>query len=117
MTEAKNVVQKPWGKYQVLLVEPYCQVKQITVTPGHRLSYQYHNKRAEHWLVVKGEALVTINNRIKVLKAGESVDIKIRDKHRVACQSKTELVFIEVQTGTYFGEDDIVRIADDYKRN
>lgn len=84
--------------------------------PGQRLSYQLHHKRAEHWFFTKGEAVVTINDVDRIVKAGESVDFPIETKHRVANKSNEDVIFIEVQTGTYFGEDDIVRFQDDYQR-
>ena len=78
--------------------------------PGQRLSYQYHNKRSETWIVIKGTALVTINNNIKDYKEGETVIIPLKAKHRVENNQSNKLIFIEVQTGSYFGEDDIIRL-------
>ena len=94
-----------------------CKIKEIKVNPGHRLSYQYHNKRSETWIIIEGSALVTIDNKSKEYNAGESVVIPLKAKHRVENKSNSLLVFIEVQTGIYFGEDDIIRINDDYGRN
>lgn len=109
--------ERPWGSYEVILDEPDCKVKKIIVKPGQRLSYQYHNKRQEQWTIVSGRAYVTINDSVESYEPGESVHIPTMAKHRVANKSEDEdLVFIEVQTGTYFGEDDIVRLEDDYNR-
>jgi mannose-6-phosphate isomerase len=108
---------RPWGTYEVLLDEENVKVKRIIVKPGHRLSYQYHNNRSEHWIVVEGVASVVINGLNKTVNAGDSIYLPVGVKHRVANEKVYEdLVFIEVQTGTYFGEDDIVRIEDDYGR-
>jgi mannose-6-phosphate isomerase len=108
---------RPWGHYIVLDDErPGHKVKRIVVDPGGRTSLQLHRKRSEHWHVVAGTALVTLDSREIVLEAGASVDIPVRTVHRVANPGATELVFIEIQTGEYFGEDDIERLEDDYDR-
>jgi len=86
------------------------------VNAGHRLSYQYHHHRQEFWTVVQGEAVVVLDGVEHVVKYGESIFIPLGAKHRIENRSSELLVFIEVQTGTYFGEDDIVRIQDDYSR-
>lgn len=106
----------PWGKWEVLLEEPEYKVKRITVNPGKRLSYQKHSKRQEHWVVVKGQGKVTLDNSAKEVNIGEAVDIPIDMAHRIENIGSEPLVFIEIQTGTYFGEDDIVRLKDDYGR-
>ena len=109
--------ERPWGTYQVLLDEPYTKVKKITVKPGERLSYQYHEKRAENWTVVLGTALITIDGVELEITEGNSFFIPEEAKHRVKNESETDdLIFIEVQVGQYFGEDDIIRIEDDYGR-
>lgn len=108
--------KRPWGEYEILKDLDSCKVKMIQVNPGHRLSYQFHYKRDENWTVVEGEAKVTIDDVDYILKAGEHIFIKRNRKHRVANESTEILKFIEVQTGDYFGEDDIVRIEDDYQR-
>lgn len=109
--------ERPWGSYQVLLDEPYTKVKKITVKPGQRLSYQFHEKRAENWTVVSGVALITIDGIEMEIVEGNSFFIPEQAKHRVKNESETDdLIFIEVQVGQYFGEDDIVRIEDDYGR-
>ena len=107
---------RPWGRYEVLQESDLHKVKCIYVKPGTRLSYQRHQKRAEHWFIVSGTATVTLNGESFQRVAGETVDVAIGDLHRIANQGSQELVFIEVQTGSYFGEDDIERIEDDYSR-
>lgn len=108
--------ETPWGKWEVLLDEKCCKVKKITVLPGKRLSYQKHFKRQEHWMVVEGTATVTLNDEIKTIKTGEYIDIPQEAAHRIANEENEPMVFIEIQRGTYFGEDDIVRLQDDYGR-
>lgn len=108
---------RPWGYYEVLLDSNYCKVKRITVNPGQRLSYQKHLKREEHWTIVLGEATVTLNGKAFHLKEGHSLHIPHEAWHRIANQSTNPLVFIEIQRGHYFGEDDIIRSEDDYGRN
>ncbi len=108
---------RPWGHYEVLLDEEYCKVKKIVVKPESRLSYQYHYKRKEVWVVVQGIATVTINGKTKDYHQGQSILIDFMDHHRMANKNKAaNMILIEVQTGSYFGEDDIVRIEDDFKR-
>ena len=109
--------ERPWGRYFVLQDETNYKLKRIEVEPGQRLSYQYHNKRFETWIIIEGSAIVTIDDKSKEYNAGESVVIPLRSRHRVENKSNSLLVFIEVQTGTYFGEDDIIRLSDDYERN
>jgi mannose-6-phosphate isomerase-like protein (cupin superfamily) len=106
----------PWGKWEVLLEEPQYKVKRITVNPGHRLSYQLHKKRKEHWMMVLGKALVTLDGREITLETGTAIDIPANTAHRIQNPGKEPLVFIEIQMGSYFGEDDIVRLEDDYGR-
>src|SRR3977135_2633389 len=107
----------PWGMYEVLAEGEGYKVKRIEVRPGHRLSLQMHQRRSEHWVVVAGEALVTIGDREVRLHANEEAIIPLRTKHRIANPGITALVFIEVQCGGYLGEDDITRFEDDYNRN
>ena len=111
-----EVGERPWGKYYVLEDEENYKLKRIEVNAGHRLSYQYHHHRQEFWTVVQGEAVVVLDGVEHVVKYGESIFIPLGAKHRIENRSSELLVFIEVQTGTYFGEDDIVRIEDDYSR-
>ena len=107
---------RPWGKYTVIKDESNFKLKIIEVNPGQRLSYQYHNKRSEVWTIISGIAHVTINDKVSELKPGDSIAIPIKAKHRVENKGVNNLIFIEVQTGSYFGEDDIVRLEDDYNR-
>lgn len=111
-----EIGERPWGKYYVLADEPNYKLKRIEVNPGQRLSYQYHHKRQEQWTVVEGEATVVLDGVDNVVKYGESIFIPLGAKHRIENRTDKMLVFIEVQTGTYFGEDDIVRVEDDYNR-
>ena len=109
--------ERPWGNYTVLDDEKDDhKVKRIVVTPGKRLSYQVHTKRAEHWYVVSGVATVVLDGETMVLSPGQSVDIAIGAAHRCENHGDEPVVFIEVQHGTYFGEDDIVRLEDDFGR-
>ena len=110
------ITNTPWGAWEVLLESPECKVKRITVEPGQRLSYQYHHHRREHWVIVSGVAMVTLDGNEQMYTTGEVVSIGFKIPHRVANQGPERLVFIEVQQGTYFGEDDIVRLQDDYGR-
>ncbi|MEP7212762.1 MAG: phosphomannose isomerase type II C-terminal cupin domain [Acidobacteriota bacterium] len=108
---------RPWGSYTVLDDRENCKVKRIEVLPGKRLSYQRHKRRAEHWFVIQGTAKVTLNDREILVNAGSAIDIAVGDAHRVENPSGFEtLIFIEVQTGDYFGEDDIERLEDDFGR-
>ena len=93
------------------------KVKRLVVHPGKRLSYQTHARRAEHWFVVSGTATVTLDGEDVQVEAGQAVDIGLGAAHRVANQTGDDLVFIEVQIGDYFGEDDIVRLEDDFGRS
>lgn len=106
----------PWGRREVLLEEPDYKVKRIVVLPGKRLSYQKHFKRSEHWIIVKGEGLVILDEREFPLKAGQVVEIPQGAAHRIGNLGKEPLIFIEVQRGEYLSEDDIVRLEDDYGR-
>ncbi|MGK5094215.1 phosphomannose isomerase type II C-terminal cupin domain [Deltaproteobacteria bacterium TL4] len=107
---------RPWGYYVVLADEEDHKVKRIVVYPGKRLSLQRHLKRAEHWYVLAGNALVTLDDQQIRRKSGESVDIPQQAKHRIENQGSEDMSFIEIQTGTYFGEDDIERFEDDFGR-
>lgn len=107
----------PWGKWEVLLNEPTYKVKRITVLPGNRLSYQKHFKREEYWNVVGGKASITIDGKDILLTSGQAINIPRGAAHRVANQEQSSLVFIEIQRGSYLGEDDIVRLEDDYGRS
>ena len=109
--------ERPWGRFFVLHDEPSYKLKRIEVDPGGRLSYQYHHKRQEAWTVVSGVARITLDDVTEDYKPGETVLIPLGAKHRMANPSDSEdMILVEVQTGTYFGEDDIVRVQDDYDR-
>ena len=107
---------RPWGSYEVLLDSDNCKVKRITVEPGQRLSYQYHTKRREEWTVVKGLLTIVLDDEKVFRVSGESISILLGAKHRAWNETDEVVQFIEVQTGTYFGEDDIIRLEDDYNR-
>ena len=107
---------RPWGSYTVLEDSTTHKVKRIDVSAGRRLSYQRHSRRAEHWFIVSGRAEVTLDDAVLHLGAGDAVDIPIGAAHRIANPDTQGLVFIEVQHGEYFGEDDIERLDDDFGR-
>jgi mannose-6-phosphate isomerase len=100
----------------VLHDEPNYKLTRIEVEPGERLSYQYHYKRSEAWTIIEGVGTITLDGEVKEYGNGQTVIIKQGVKHRIENKGSDKIVFIEVQTGTYFGEDDIVRIEDDYNR-
>ena len=108
--------RRPWGTFTVLDEGENFKVKRIEVLPGKRLSYQKHAQRAEHWFVVRGTAKVTLDDREINVSAGEAIDIAVGSAHRVENSAEELLVFIEVQRGSYLGEDDIVRLQDDFGR-
>ena len=108
--------RRPWGSYTVLEEDRGFKVKRIEVLPGKRLSYQKHAQRAEHWFIVEGTAKVTLDDEEITVRAGEAIDIPIGAAHRVENPDEGNLVFIEVQRGAYLGEDDIVRLQDDFGR-
>jgi mannose-1-phosphate guanylyltransferase/mannose-6-phosphate isomerase len=109
-------VHRPWGSYRSVDEGARYQVKRIVVKKGGRLSLQLHHHRAEHWIVVRGTARVTICDTVKMLHENESIYVPIGACHRLENPGKIDLELIEVQTGSYLGEDDIVRIEDDYRR-
>ncbi len=108
--------ERPWGSYDVLEDAAGHKVKRITVQPGKRLSYQRHQKRAEHWFVVSGVCTVTLEGKELHIGPGEHVDIPQGAAHRAENRGTEPMDFIEVQHGTYFGEDDIERLEDDFGR-
>ena len=109
-----NTDHRPWGFYIVLSDEPDHKVKRIVVYPDKRLSLQRHRRRSEHWHIVNGNALVTLNDKQIPLKKGMSIDIPAGAAHRIKNTGLENLVFIEIQQGDYFGEDDIERLEDDF---
>ena len=108
--------RRPWGTFTVLDEGEDFKVKRIEVLPGKRLSYQKHAQRAEHWVVVQGTAKVTLDDRDLVVTTGQAIDIAVGSAHRVENPGDELLIFIEVQRGSYLGEDDIVRLRDDFGR-
>ena len=108
--------ERPWGRFFVIHDEQNYKLKRIEVDPGGKLSYQFHKKRSEAWTIVMGRGIVTINGKSKVYGQGDTVLIPQRAKHRIENIENEKVILIEVQTGTYFGEDDIIRIEDDYNR-
>jgi mannose-1-phosphate guanylyltransferase/mannose-6-phosphate isomerase len=110
-------IHRPWGSYQSLDQGSRYQVKRIVVKPGKRLSLQKHHHRAEHWVVVRGTAEVTTGDAVKILHENESTFIPIGVTHRLANPGRIDLELIEVQSGSYLGEDDIIRFDDDYHRS
>jgi len=108
--------ERPWGYFSVLAEDAQHKLKRIVVYPGKRLSLQRHRRRDEHWMIVSGEARMTVDGREFTLLRGQSVDIPRGALHRVMNPGGTELVIVEVQTGDSFDEDDIERIDDDFGR-
>ena len=109
--------ERPWGAYTVLAEAGDFKVKTIEVQPGQRLSYQQHQRRSEHWFVVSGGGVVTLDGGDREVRRGDAVDVPAGVAHRVRNTGPVPLVFVEVQHGDYFGEDDIVRLDDDYGRS
>ena len=109
-------VHRPWGSYDILDVGEGFQVKRLTISPGAAVSFQYHNHRAEHWIVVRGTAKVTKDDEVFHLRENESVSIPKGMKHRLENPGDVPLEVIEAQMGEYLGEDDIIRLEDNYNR-
>lgn len=108
---------RPWGSYRVLLDEDSCKVKKICVNPGECLSYQYHHKRSEDWIITKGSGIMRLDDDEFAVKVGSVIHIPKLSRHSIKNTEESELLeFVEVQTGEYFGEDDIVRLEDRYGR-
>jgi mannose-6-phosphate isomerase len=108
--------ERPWGSYTVLAERDRFKVKTLEVRPGQRLSYQRHQRRTEHWFVVEGQGVVTLDGGTIEVQPGDSVDVPCGAAHRIQNTGSAPLVFVEVQHGDYFGEDDILRLDDDYGR-
>ena len=125
LLKAKDITQaeifpkdhRPWGWFESLALGERFQVKRIFVKPGASLSLQSHKHRSEHWIVVEGTARVTIDEEVKLVSAGQSVYVPLGAKHRMENPGKLPMILIEVQIGTYLGEDDIVRYEDVYSRS
>ena len=110
------ITERPWGHYLVLEDSPTHKVKTILVKPGKRLSYQTHEQRSEYWVIVSGTGTVTLDGQEAMCLAGDAFVIEQGTAHRIANTGTEDLVFIETQLGLYFGEDDIVRLEDDFGR-
>jgi mannose-6-phosphate isomerase-like protein (cupin superfamily) len=108
---------RPWGSFYVLEEADGFKVKRIVVTPGGRLSLQSHKHRGEHWVVVSGDATVTVGEHVEVFSRGQSVDIPLGERHRLENFGEADVQLIEVQFGDYLGEDDIIRYDDVYQRS
>lgn len=117
ITDEHVFENRPWGRFEILKDQDYFKSKIIRVDAGQRISYQSHAKRSEHWIIVKGEAVVVLNDQEIPLKTGQHIFIPQGAKHRIINSTASAVEFIEVQVGSYFGEDDIVRYQDDYGRN
>ncbi len=117
LTQTYNPVTAPWGYWQILDENSAYKVKKVSIKPEQRLSYQSHDKREENWFIAAGEAEVTLDGVIHQLKTGDYIHVPTAAKHRIRNSStKEDLIFIEIQRGSYFGEDDIKRYDDDYGR-
>ncbi|MFM2276270.1 MAG: hypothetical protein RL211_2142 [Pseudomonadota bacterium] len=116
-TETIERTERPWGWYETVSEVSGNKVKRIRVHPGQKLSLQKHHQRAEHWVVVLGRAQVTVGERVVELVPGQHVDIAIGEVHRLANLTNDPVEIVEVQLGSYLGEDDIVRLQDDYGRS
>ena len=111
-----KTTKRPWGTYEIIQEEDSCKVKKITVNSGEKLSYQFHYKRYETWCVTEGTGIFTLNDINTICGPGYTLTIPRLAKHTIENTGKTPLIFIEVQRGSYFGEDDIVRLEDNYGR-
>ena len=116
--ENKNLIieERPWGGYVVLIDDESYKVKKLIINPKKRFSLQYHHKRSESWIVVKGKVEITLGEKKKIYSYGDIVTVPVKTIHRIENIGDEIAEIIEVQTGTYFGEDDIVRIEDDFGR-
>ena len=108
--------ERPWGNFTILDEASDYKVKRVEVLPRQRLSYQKHQQRSEHWMIVAGAAKVTLDGKDIILAAGDTIDVPAGTPHRIENAGSAPLVFIEIQRGSYFGEDDIQRLDDDYGR-
>ena len=122
MSEAESTAtsprfdRRPCGTYTGLDEGAGYKVKRIEVLPGKRLSYQRHARRAEHWMVVAGTGRVTLDDNEQLIRTGETIDVPVGSSHRIENPGAETLIFIEIQRGDYLGEDDIVRLEDDFGR-
>ena len=116
LTESHQTTYRPWGGYSTIVAGERFQVKRLFVKPGKRLSLQRHHHRSEHWVVVRGTAHVQVGEEIRVVQENESVYVPVGAVHRLANPGKILLEVVEVQTGSYLGEDDIIRLEDEFGR-
>ena len=116
MTSSLPGETRPWGNFKILLREPGIQVKRIEVSQGLRFSLQKHNKRSENWIVISGQGTATVKNKELPVSAGAYLEVPCGEIHRMQNTGKVPLVLIEVQFGDYLGEDDVVRLQDDFAR-
>lgn len=116
LTEIHRTAYRPWGGYTTVLHGERFQVKRLFVKPGKRLSLQKHYHRSEHWIVVRGTAEVTVDGEVTLLAENESIYLPLGAVHRLANPGKMQLELIEVQTGSYLGEDDVIRLEDEFGR-
>ena len=107
----------PWGCFSILLTDKKFQINKLSIDPGKRISLQSHKLRAEHWFIVSGRGSVYLDNEELQVRPGDSLNISIGAIHRITCISENPLIFIEIQKGLSFGEDDIIRYEDDFGRN
>jgi len=114
--ELHKLETRPWGGYIVLVDDKNCKVKKLIINPKKRFSLQYHNKRTEIWTIVKGKLEITLGDKKEVYNYGQTIIVPVGTVHRIENIGDDAAEIIEVQTGTYFGEDDIVRIEDDFGR-
>lgn len=108
--------ERPWGWFETSYEAPGHKIKRIGVHPGQQISLQKHNQRAEHWVVLVGTALVTVGDQVREMAPGQHIDIPLGGLHRLANRTDAPVEILEVQFGSYLGEDDIVRLQDDYGR-
>lgn len=112
-----SIFSRPWGTYENLLESDLCKVKKIVIKPGENPSYQMHEKRSETWTIISGEGIARVNDVETRMTPEMTIFIPVGSKHSIKNTSeKEDLIFIEIQTGTYFGEDDIKRFEDKYGR-
>ena len=117
INEVVKIYERPWGTYQTISQDAQYQAKVITVNPGGRLSLQKHFKRAEHWVVVEGVPTITVDEMVKEFTVGEHIYIALEAVHRLENFTDSMVKIVEVQVGSYLGEDDIVRLDDIYQRD
>ena len=116
MNQVGEIYTRPWGTYRTIEQKDNYQIKHIVVKPDKRLSLQYHFKRDEHWTVIKGHGIVELDGKEHVLSVNSSIFIPKEAKHRMTNKTSEDVEFIEIQIGDYLGEDDIVRVEDDFGR-